>query len=154
MDHVVEFTSLKREAHKLYSGSSQERSYLTQLLTQLSVERAKELEPPRPGQVQLETTLSGMEAELESLREKLSNRHRVLSFLLEQSGKFHSLLSAVRGWVGKAQVELGELDLTSPSSASVEAKLKTCQVSCSTHYNICAHTCTLKNVVGEHLQLE
>lgn len=127
---MVEFTSLKREAQKLYSGSSQERSYLTQLLTQLSVERTKELEPPRPGQVQLEITLTSMEAELEGLREKLFSRQRVLSLLLERSGRFHSLLAALMGWVAKAQGEMGELDLTGPSSTLVESKLQTCQVSC------------------------
>ena len=131
MDHMVEFTSLKREAYKLYSGSSQEHSYLTQLRgAQLSVEEMKGLEPPRPGQVQLETTLSSMEAELESLREKLTSRHKVLSSLLEWSSRFHSALSAVMGWVARAQVEAGELALMGPSSTLVETKLQTCQVRC------------------------
>ena len=126
-DHVVEFTSLKRESQKLFSGSSQERSYLTQLLTQLPVEGTKGLEPPRPGQVQLELTLNGMEAELEGLREKLASRMKVLGVLLERSGRFHNLMSALMGWVAKVQGEVGELDLTCPSSTLVESKLHACQ---------------------------
>lgn len=125
---MVEFTSLKRESQKLFSGSSQERSYLTQLLTQLPVEGTKGLEPPRPGQVQLELTLNGMEAELEGLREKLASRMKVLGVLLERSGRFHNLMSALMGWVAKVQGEVGELDLTCPSSTLVESKLHACQV--------------------------
>lgn len=82
----------------------------------------------RPGQEQLEGTISDFDDRLESLKKKLRADSDDLNSQLDKAAQFQDSLTKLLAWVAKAEGELDGLKISDPQSTAIEGQQQTCQV--------------------------
>ena len=131
---------MKREAQTLCEGPPTEAEYLTR------VSEGKETAPgqaaARPGQDQLEETISDFDKRLEALKKKLKIDLDNLTAQLEKATQFQDILAGLLSWVTEAEGELEGLKISDPQSVAIEKQQQKCQVTMSTK-----HYCWFSNFV-------
>lgn len=110
-------------------GPKSEPAYLSQLNQAFSGGANSAAGVARPGQEQLEETLSDYEARVEALKQKLHSSSSQLSSQLEQAKKLDELLETLLSWVAEAEGQLDSLSVCELSSSVVNTQLQNCQVS-------------------------
>ena len=106
-------------------------------LSQVSVDKSEDevtssTKGPRPGQDQLDETLSDFEKRLEALKGKFGGFSSDLSIQLEKAKRFQDGVQGLLAWVSEADKEQGELKVLDPCSTAIEDQLKKCKV-CAEH---------------------
>ena len=151
-DHEPDFMSLKREAHTLCQGPSDEHKLLSshsQLRDSSSPFVAKQLdniavEKPesgqrsspgklcwtrsRPGQVELESRLEDYERRLENLKKKLGVCLSERETQLESARECEALLGEMGAWLKGGVAKLDELRVRDPKRSVIEDQQNKCQV--------------------------
>ena len=151
-DHEPDYVSLKRNAHTLCEGPSDEPKLLTsmsqvressarfvaekldtnakvQLHTSDKVLSASSGEPSsaaRPGQDEMQSVLSEYDRRLEELKKKLKVCLSERESQLESAREFDGLLSEMMLWMGGADLE--GLRVRDPSSTIIQNQQQKCQV--------------------------
>ena len=125
-DHEPEFTSLKREAQKLCEGPPNEAEFLARVSQ--DKEEASGQVAARPGQEQLEGTISDFDDRLEALKKKLRADSDDLNSQLDKARQFQDGLTKLLAWVTEAEGELDHLKISDPQSTAIEKQQQTCQV--------------------------
>ena len=82
----------------------------------------------RPGQGQLEGTISDFDDRLESLKKKLRVDSEDLNSQMNKAAQFQDSLTKLLAWVAEAEGELDGLKISDPQSTAIERQQQTCQV--------------------------
>ena len=137
-DHEPEYVSLKKEASALCQGPSNE----TDLLSKSSqvqdssaafvAEQLAQVAMARPGQDQLEATLSDYDRRLEELKARLAGSVGELERQLERARECDGVMGGLLSWVEAGEAELDSLRVRDPSSAVIEGQQQKCEV-CAVH---------------------
>lgn len=130
---------MKRESQTLCEGPPTEAEYLTR------VSQGKEPAPAqaaaRPGQDQLEETISDFDKRLEALKKKLKIDLDNLTAQLEKATQFQDILAELLSWVTEAEGELESLKISDPQSVAIEKQQQRCQVTIATKHALCYCIC-------------
>ena len=136
---------MKREAQTLCEGPPTEAEYLTR------VSQGKEPAPgqaaARPGQDQLEETISDFDKRLEALKKKLKIDLDNLTAQLEKATQFQDILAGLLSWVTEAEGELESLKISDPQSVAIEKQQQRCQVTIATKHTLCYCICSSDDAV-------
>jgi len=92
------------------------------------VSQDKQAVEARPGQEQLEGTISDFDDRLESLKKKLRVDSEDLNSQLDKAAQFQDSLTELLAWVAEAEGELDDLKISDPQSTAIERQQQTCQV--------------------------
>ena len=128
-DHQPELVSLRKESQHLFVGPESEPTYLSQLNEAFPGDTNSASGVARPGQRELEETLSDYEARFEALKQRLQSSSSQLSSQLEQAKKLKECLETLLSWVAEAEGQLDNLSVCELSSSVVNTQLQNCQVS-------------------------
>lgn len=111
-------------------GPSNESEYFSKL-SQVSQDKqlASGQDTARPGQQELEETLTGFTNRLEALRQKLSGLSMDFGSQLEKANEFQDVLQGLLSWVAEAEGRLDDLKVHDTTSTAIEQQLQKCQVS-------------------------
>ena len=93
----------------------------------------------RPGQEQLEETISDFEKRLEALKKKLKIGLDNFTAQLEKATQFQEILAGPLSWVTEAEGQLESLKIRDPQSAAIEKQQQKCQVTIATKHALCCH---------------
>ena len=121
---------MKREAQTLCEGPPTEAEYLTRVSE--GKETASGQAVARPGQDQLEETISDFDKRLEALKKKLKIDLDNLTAQLEKATQFQDVLAGLLSWVTEAEGELKSLKINDPQSVAIEKQQQKCQVTMAT----------------------
>ena len=83
---------------------------------------------PRPGQLELESTLSDYDHRLEELKNKLRGYLTERQAQLESARECDGLLDGVMSWLDVCEADLDGLRVRDPSCAAIENQQQKCQV--------------------------
>ena len=95
----------------------------------------------RPGQDQLEETISDFDKRLEALKKKLKIDLDNLTAQLEKATQFQDILAGLLSWVTEAEGELESLKISDPQSVAIEKQQQRCQVTIATKHALCYCIC-------------
>ena len=83
---------------------------------------------PRPGQVELEATLSDYDHCLEDLKNKLKMCLSESESQLEKAKECENVLEGMRSWLKEGVTQLDDLQVKDPKCAVIETQQQKCQV--------------------------
>ena len=160
-DHEPDYHSLKRDTHTLCQGPQDEQELIarnsslrdssSQFVAEQLADTAKQYAPvaeqqststgqpssaaavSRPGQAELEQTLSEYDRRLEELKSKLRGSLSEREQQLESAKECEGLLEGVMSWLDVCEADLDGLRVRDPSSAVIEEQQQNCQV----HKHVC-----------------
>ena len=95
----------------------------------------------RPGQDQLEETISDFDKRLEALKKKLKIDLDNLTTQLEKATQFQDILAGLLSWVTEAEGELESLKISDSQSVAIEKQQQRCQVTIATKHALCYCIC-------------
>ena len=153
-DHEPDFVSLKRDGHTLCLGPSNEQGllsdigqlhdssaeYVAKKLNEITREtqdsdRGQSSSPGkltsmqhRPGQVELDSTLSDYDRRLEELKKKLRVCLSEREEQLERAREWEGLMEGMMSWLEGGVAQLDGLRVRDPSCDAIERQQQRCQV--------------------------
>ena len=154
-DHEPEYVHLKRDASTLCEGPHDEQELFdahSRLCDSSAEYVAKQLDDsvanaqttddkdqssslgqqkstrPRPGQVELEETLSDYDHRLEDLKNKLKMCLSESESQLEKAKECENVLEGMRLWLKEGVAQLDDLQVKDPKCAVIETQQQKCQV--------------------------